>query len=261
MNGAVGGSADAFTTKDRVHRHGATVHRPMSWWSPAVHDLLRYLEEIDFPYSPRLLDVTEDENGPVEILSRLDGESGPSCLTRLADPAVLASFARLLREYHQAVGGYRPPADAVWALATGRPEPGEVLCHGDFGPWNVVWHDDEPVGIIDWDTVLPAPPSYDVCFAMEYVVPFRDDDWAIRYHGFDAAPDRPTRIRLFLDAYGIEIPDVVDAVAAVQWAGLDQVEQLAARGSLRQQQWIADGYLAQIADRARWTENHRSLLE
>ncbi|MFJ9104066.1 phosphotransferase [Streptomyces sp. NPDC102405] len=27
--------------------------------------------------------------------------------------------------------------------------PPEAICHGDFGPWNVVWKGHRPVGIID----------------------------------------------------------------------------------------------------------------
>jgi len=57
---------------DRVERVGNTVRRPMNYWSPAVHDLLRYLERIDFP-APRLLRA---EHG-VETLTWIDGESGP----------------------------------------------------------------------------------------------------------------------------------------------------------------------------------------
>ncbi|WP_033432008.1 phosphotransferase [Saccharothrix syringae] len=31
------------------------------------------------------------------------------------------------------------------------PAGGEVACHGDFGPWNVVWRDGRPVGVLGWD--------------------------------------------------------------------------------------------------------------
>jgi hypothetical protein len=48
----------------RVRRIDGTVHRPTAYWSPAVHDLLRYLGGVDFP-APRVLAV---ENG-IEVLS------------------------------------------------------------------------------------------------------------------------------------------------------------------------------------------------
>ena len=57
---------------DRVERVGNTVRRPMDYWSPAVHDLLRYLASIDFP-APRVLRAEDS----VETLTWIDGETGP----------------------------------------------------------------------------------------------------------------------------------------------------------------------------------------
>jgi hypothetical protein len=44
----------------------------------------------------------------------------------------------MLRRYHEAVAGYRPPAGSVWSSGTGHCAAGEIICHGDFGPWNGV---------------------------------------------------------------------------------------------------------------------------
>ncbi|MEU4625882.1 phosphotransferase [Actinoplanes sp. NPDC023801] len=54
-------------------------------------------------------------------------------------------------------------------------QPGDLVCHGDFGPWNLVWHGNRPVGILDWDYAWPHPPIHDVAYALEYVTPLRDD--------------------------------------------------------------------------------------
>jgi hypothetical protein len=64
-------------------------------WSPAVHDLLRHLESVGFPYSPRVLGV--DEQGR-EILTYLHGASGPDAWARVVDTSGLVAMARLLRE-------------------------------------------------------------------------------------------------------------------------------------------------------------------
>jgi hypothetical protein len=78
------------------------------------------------------------------------------------DDQGLRNFARLLRDYHDACAGFSPPPGATWSAGAGSPGDHEVVRHGDFGPWNVVWQDDQPVGIIDWDFARPAPRLHDV---------------------------------------------------------------------------------------------------
>jgi thiamine kinase-like enzyme len=67
-----------------------------------------------------------------------------------------------LRQYHQAVAGYRPPPGSRWSGGVGTAAAGEVVCHGDFGPWNGVWWGDGIVGLIDFDHARPAWPLSDV---------------------------------------------------------------------------------------------------
>jgi hypothetical protein len=57
----------------------------------------------------------------------------------------LVAMARLSPEYHEAVQGFRPSGAALWAAHAGPPRDGELICHGDFGPWNLVWHGTRPV--------------------------------------------------------------------------------------------------------------------
>ncbi len=102
--------------QDRPHRRvvriGDTVRRPTFPWSPAVHALLRHLEAVGFRWAPRVLGL--DEEGR-EVLTYLDGESGPQGWAPVIDDAGLARFARLLRTYHDAVAGFRPPPESVTA--------------------------------------------------------------------------------------------------------------------------------------------------
>lgn len=90
-----------------VGRVGDTVVRRTGHWTPAVHELLRHLEQVGFPYSPRVLNI--DEHGH-EVLSYLDGASGKAGWAQVVPEAGLRSFARLLRDYHDAVAGFRPVA-------------------------------------------------------------------------------------------------------------------------------------------------------
>jgi hypothetical protein len=138
------------------------VYRPTGWWTPAVHALLRHLQTHGFRYAPRVLGV--DGQGR-EILTHIPGRSGREGWAAIVDDRGLASFARLLRAYHDAVRGFRPPAGVVWACTDAPLGVGELICHGDFGPWNLVWRGRQPVGILDWDLAGPGPPMDDVAYA------------------------------------------------------------------------------------------------
>ncbi|MEZ5086211.1 MAG: aminoglycoside phosphotransferase family protein [Tessaracoccus sp.] len=199
------------TLQDKPHRNviriGNTVRRPLQPWSPSVHELLNYLESIGFPYSPRVKGI--DDEGR-EVLTFIDGESGTDGWAKVVDDRGLVAMARLLREYHDAIRGFRPAAAAGWAGCTGE---GEVVLHGDFGPWNLVWHGTQPIGIIDWDYAWPGRPIHDVAYALEYVAPFRDDEMCLRWFAYSSPPDRRRRLELFAEAYGLESPSgLVDEV-------------------------------------------------
>ena len=77
-----------------IVRIGGAVHRPAHWWTPAVHELLNYLETVAFPYSPRVLGF--DAEGR-EVLSYIEGESGGDSWTKIITDDGLVKFARLLR--------------------------------------------------------------------------------------------------------------------------------------------------------------------
>src|SRR5665213_687753 len=119
--------------KRQILRIDNTVHRPTHYWTPAVHELLKFLESVNFPYSPRVLGF--DDNGR-EILSYIEGESGKDSWFKITTDEGLKKSAKLLRTYHDAIAGFNPDGNSEWAYAKGTPEPGEIMCHGDFGPWN-----------------------------------------------------------------------------------------------------------------------------
>lgn len=242
-------------------RVGDAVHRPTGWWTPAVHELLKYLESINFKYSPRVLGF--DEQGR-EILTFMDGESGKEGWYKIHSIKGLQKYARLLRDYHQAIADYKPSEGSIWAYAEGGLKPGEIVCHGDFGPWNLTWQDDQPTAIIDWDLAFPAKPSYDVLYALEWSVPFHDDKMALEWHHFAKVPDRKHRVDIFLEAYGTsrkELGDVVGGVVEVQRTTAKHEKILAGRGLQPQVDWVANGDLETVEIRAKWTEANRHLFE
>jgi aminoglycoside phosphotransferase (APT) family kinase protein len=241
------------TVTGRVRREGDLVRRPMAFWSPAVHDLLRHLEAVGFP-APRLVGV----QGGDELLTWIEGESGSSGWARIVPESGLRRWASFLRRYHDAVAGYRPNAANVWSNGCCWQSPANILCHGDFGPWNGVWQDHQIVGLLDFDHAHPAPRMFDVAYALEYAAPFRDDEHCIRWLAYEEPPDRPRRIQVFCDAYGIAVPsDVVAQVAAQQREVLEHCADLGGRGIEPQAAWIREGYLDTMRARIAWTESLR----
>ena len=231
----------------------------MHAWSATIHELLRYLEGIGFPYSPRVLGI--DSEGR-EVLSYIDGESGSEGWSRVVDESGLAAMARLLRDYHAAVRGFHPSGPPSWAAHTGPVQDGELVCHGDFAPWNLVWRGTQPVGILDWDYAWPTRPIHDVAYALEYVAPFRDDSDCTRWLRYPAPPHRRQRLELFAEAYGLtSTHGLVDEVINQQELVWDRARQLAAEGRQPQAWWQASGYLDEIAERIRWSRTHRHLFE
>lgn len=245
--------------KHPIIQIGNTVHRPAHWWTPSVHNLLNYLEKVGFEYSPRVLDF--DKEGR-EILSFIEGDSGKDGWSKIITDEGLKKYAKLLRRYHDVIADYHPAENSVWAYSQGSTEPGEIMCHGDFGVWNIVWRNGDPIGIVDWDFVVPAEPKYDVLYALEYSAPFRDDETSLKWHHFPSVPDRKHRIKVFADAYGFsDLNNIVDEVVSIQRQVGKHEAYLASRGLQPQVDWIAGGDLEEIEKRATWTEANRSLFE
>lgn len=253
---------DEDVLQDHAHRQvvriGDTVRRPVQPWTETVHALLRHLEAVGFRCAPRVLGF--DEEGR-EVLTYVDGDSGPLGWARVVEDEGLTAFARLLRDYHDATANFRPPDGAAWAIGPGMPAAGQVICHGDFGPWNVVWQGHRPVGIIDWDFARPAARLHDVAYALQYVAPFRDDAECTRWLHFPQPPDRLHRLERFCSAYGLSSAEgVVDAVIDGQRENIDQVRRLAADGHEPQATWVAEGYLQDLERKVAWSESHRHLF-
>jgi Ser/Thr protein kinase RdoA (MazF antagonist) len=169
------------------------VRRPAGPSFRLVREVLLRLERSGVDAAPRWLGV---DDGGREILGWIEGETflergrmhpfvgDPSQRITFGDAQLDAVF-RLLRRYHDALGD-------------------DVVCHGDFGPWNLVWREGLPVGIIDFDDVRRADAPEDVAYALRAFV------------SYGLAEEEPAelvrRTRLALGAYGREfdVPAILE---------------------------------------------------
>jgi aminoglycoside phosphotransferase (APT) family kinase protein len=209
--------------------------------------------------SPRLVGT----DGDADLLSYIPGASGADGWAPAATEEGLAAAARLLRSYHDAVRDWRPDSEPVWfdgSVGTGGPE--QVVCHGDFGPWNIVWSGREPVGLLDYEYARPGDPLTDVAYACEYFVPFRDDAECLRWLRYPEPPDRRRRLLIFAESYGLSsADDLVDRVIAVQSDMRVLVARLADEGFRRQGELVVGGYLDELQVRIDWSLRHRYLID
>lgn len=239
-----------------VNVDGETVSRPAADGTSTVHSFLRHLRSQGLDCVPEPLGV----NDGVETLRFIAGADGGEGWYHQHTDQGLASAARLLRRIHDASRDWAPPADAVWGAPSVTGDD-IVYCHGDPGPWNFIWHDNEAVALIDWDYLHPAPRIDDVAYALQWFAPLRSDELALEWHHFPEVPDRSHRVQVFLDAYG-DLPafDVVDVVAARMQATSDLVRALAEQGQEPQRTWVAEGALEQDAAEIAWVRDNRALI-
>lgn len=176
-----------------VVRIGDTVRRPAGPWTPAVHALLGHLHAAGFP-APRPLGV--DEQGR-EVLTFVPGEVvWPDRFETLAPGDRLARVGRLVRDFHDAVADFVPPADARWNALV--PADGaDLVIHHDLAPWNLVVDEADGWTLIDWDTAAPGTRLWDLAYAAHGFVPLSADP---RFQVWDAR----ARLRVLVDAYGLD---------------------------------------------------------
>ncbi len=183
-----------------VHRRGNTVIRDAGPWTPAVHALLRHLEDVGFAAAPRLVGSGLDPDGK-EVLTFIEGEftqPGPWGL----DGA--AALGTLLRSLHEATRSLRPPPGAVWFPWHGRDlgGPTRVIGHCDVAPWNIVARDGLPVAFIDWETAGPVDPIVELA-QLAWLNAKLHDDIVARIEHLPPLADRARQLAAIADAYGL----------------------------------------------------------
>jgi Phosphotransferase enzyme family len=229
-----------------VRRVGPHVIRPLGSQSPSVHRLLRYVRANGFMEGPDVVDV--DGFAGTETLSYLEGETTNSPLAdAFRTDDALTSAAQLLRRFHDATEGFEAHPGDRWFLPPQHPV--EVMCHGDFAPYNCVVNAGAVTGVFDFDIAHPGPRLWDIGYAAYRWAPVST---ASDSHGFGTPAEQRRRLRLFCDAYGIN--DILGVVVGAQQRLsllVETIRSLANDGHAAFGQHIAEGhdqlYLADIA--------------
>jgi aminoglycoside phosphotransferase (APT) family kinase protein len=218
-----------------VVRVGSNVIRPAGVHSPAVHALLDHLERVGFDGAPRF--ITADVGNGTETVSFLDGETTdyPVADTFRTDLAMV-SAAKLMRRLHDASAGFRSDG-RQWFLPAR--EPIEVMCHGDFAPYNCVASNGEIVGVFDFDTAHPGPRLWDVGYLAYRWVPLVSP---MNADGFGTLADQVRRLPLLCEAYGTsDTREVLEQAHARLLAMVDSMRMFAAAGDQAFQAHIDEG--------------------
>lgn len=180
----------------RVSRLGSVVYRSRGPGSDRVEELLGLLEQAGFRYAPRFRGLAPDGR---QMLDYLAGEVGsyPLSAAVRSDPA-LRSAARVLRALHDATAEWAANLVGGWLLPDVAPP--EVVCHGDFAPYNCVFDGERMVGLIDFDAAHTGPRLRDVAYAVYRFAPLTAPDSAVAAGTLD---EQLARTRDFCDAYGL----------------------------------------------------------
>ena len=204
-----------------VVRVGDTVRRASGPWTPAVHALLAFLNARGYP-APKPLGI--DTSGR-EILSFIEGEPTTWPFPEFfKHPGAVEHVGDMLRRYHEVVAEFVPPPDAVWQECDqAQPAAGEVVCHCDFAPYNLIWRNEQIIGVIDLEWARPAPPIRDIAFSAWMTVPLRNgEDREVM--SFDHLPLVRERLIALLSGYGMaDRRKVLEHVLALQLEFRDRI--------------------------------------
>ena len=194
----------------QVVRIGDTVRRRTGPHSSAVQRWLLHLEKVGFSNAPRYMG--RDTEGR-EILSYIPG-SGTMPDNPGGNDHALIRAAHMLRQMHDASAGF--DQQGKWAFCYPDRDKREVICHNDFAPYNMIWVDGLPVGIVDFDLAGPGPRLRDLAYLAYWMVPLSCAAPEMRCRARTDLANGSTRLRLLCDTYGAACDsDLLDMVSEV----------------------------------------------
>lgn len=245
--------------KNKITRSKDTVRRPSGFWTKSVHALLNHVRAEGFLGAPKPLGFDADGN---EILTFMDGEVSNYPLSPAASSIeALTTAGQLLRSYHDATVSFLEDKKESYSWMLPPHDPAEVICHGDYAPYNVVLHGNSAVAIIDFDTAHPAPRVWDIGYAIYRWAPLIKPSSP---DSFGSLEQKIQRARLFCTNYGI-LPDqrkqlITITIERIQALINFMVLEAGSRNEAFQEN-IADGHhLAYLAD-IEYLKEHQDQIE
>lgn len=185
-----------------VIRTGSDVLRPSNPHSASIFHLLSALEANGF------------EGAPVPVRLEVDGRErlrfipGDVAIPPFPDwvqtDDALTSTAELIRGLHDA-STVIDTDGMTWSSEMADPNGGPVICHNDVCLENVVFRDGRAIALLDFDFAAPGRRTFDLAAFARMCVPV-DDDVNSAKLGWHPS-DRPARLRLVCDAYGLAAAD------------------------------------------------------
>jgi Ser/Thr protein kinase RdoA (MazF antagonist) len=215
--------------QNRIRIRDGVVHRPSHAWSDGIKCLLQFCRTEGLEFVPEWRGRDEQGN---EIFEYIDGEVGNYPLPEfLKSVTAIVSAAKTLRRFHDVTA--KLVGKEALQLQFEAVDPIQVVCHGDFAPYNCVFdHQGNIKGVIDFDGARLGPKIWDLAYAIYRFVPFVDfgnaDD------GFGGLTNRLDRLKIFFDTYEASREERIAAVRLLPrrlLALLDWMYQEAANGN------------------------------
>ena len=234
-----------------VLRVGTTVRKPWLPSSPTVTELLRHLNRHGYPAAPKSYGQHPAGFQSLEYV--------PGTMADRMAPMTEARLRRvgaLIRRLHDFTTDFRPESRPVWGSVF-PPEEGEVICHNDLAPWNLVRGEDPDGGerwcFIDWDNAGPGTRMGDLGYAAHGFVPL---------HPGGDPKEQGRRLRALAEGYGCDL----DQRGDLPWAALRRVrgmfallEEGARTGSQPWARLHAEGHADHWGAAAAHIERHAGL--
>lgn len=201
-----------------ITKAGNTIYKSKPYNSQTIERFLLYMESFDLNI-PKYLGETSDELH----LSYVKGNSIHSPTDGIPfekKVVMLTSAAKLLADFHLATEKFIVLEDDEYFLTYKGSLEREVICHNDFAPYNLTFEDFEAVGVIDFDTICPAPREWDIAYAL-YRFILIDQQIENEYQSL---------IELFLKAYGYKkntdfFPIVIERIEALVQLFEDEISK------------------------------------